>query len=424
MTPEYNSPEWHTLMAQVQQHHAERVRQNEAFKASLEGQSILKSLGHSAPIPTQYPLYEDSEPETLEPVPAQPTVTTRATLQTPTITLSSFDAAFQIALSTAEDQYFPYRQTLGDALYRFATVIRACALLYNTKAQSRAVLCAMLPFKFVAEFCGYSREYIYQQLRTTEAGTLFKRLIAFDAHVSSYKIIPKNAPEGADPVRAHDGTLFTTRPTPCAANNPPKAAHWDWTRAWRDMYSDVRDGRTVANAIQSMNAIAPRAERRTWNSSHTQATKANIKILQIAKDFFYLSLSSFNSLISVVSICEPERFEAVHDALNEPIPSTSDGRNMWVDRLAKRVYECVRDSKADDLNGWLARAWTIAKAVVYSVGPAREVFLEALWMVLSREVNGTVKNLGAYLNAVLKARGWESLEAECSKLRLGSSATA
>ena len=424
MTPEYNTPEWHTLMAQVQKLHAERVRQDQAFKASPEGQSILKSFGQSAaPIPTQYPLYDyqASEPETLEPVPAQSTVTARTTLQAPTITLNSFDAAFQIALETAQTQYFPYRQTLGEALYRFATVIRACALLYNTRAASRACLSAMLPFKFLAEFCGYSREYIYQQLRTSTGAALFKRLVSFDAHVSSYKILKAKAKDENDLVRAHDGTLFMTRPTPCSQHDRPRAAHWDWTRVWRDMYADVRDGRTVTRAIQAMNAIATRAERKEWGTSHTQASKAIKETLQIAKNFFYLSLTDFNSLINVNSICEPDAFQAVNDALNEPIPSTGDGRNMWVNKLANRIYTAVRDDSEADRKGWLARAWSIAKAVVYGVAPAREVFLEALWVVMSREVDGTIKNMGAYLNAILKARGWQSLEDETEKLHLGSS---
>ena len=418
MTPAPNTPEWFAMLEQIRLHTLERQRHNQAFKASPEGQAILNGRT-AAPTYHQTPLYDILEDEPV--IELHHPVIARATLQAPTITLSTFEAAFQIALETAERQYFPYREILGEALYRFATVIRACALLYNTKAQSRASLSAMLPFKFVAEFCGYSREYIYQQLRTHAGAATFKRLISWDAHVSSYKILRANAKDETDLVRAHDGTLFMTRPTLATQHDSPKAAHWDWTRAWRDMYADVRDGRTVTRAIQAMNAIAPRAERRLWSTSHTQTDKNIMLVMQIAKNFFYLSLTEFNSQINVSSICEPDAFQAVSHALNEPIPSTGDGRNMWVNRLANRIFEAVRDDSDADLKGWLARAWSIAKAVVYGVAPAREVFLEALWVVLSREQSGTVKNPGAYLNAVLKARGWQSLEDATAKLHLGSS---
>jgi hypothetical protein len=422
MTPTYNSPQWHAMLEQVRQHQNAARAKDQAYKAALKASNTPQT-------PPLFPLPDYEPPEPAPQIP-QPVTARATTLQAPTITLNQFDQAFTIALETAQTQYAPFRHILGDVLYSFATVLRAAALIHNPKANAKATLCTMLPFKLVAELVGYSREYIYKLIGAdTEAAKFFKRIIGWDAHVSSYWIGAVNADaqgaatQGAEPqakpARAHDGTLFTTRPLPSSDHSSPVARFWDWRREWRDLFADVRDGRTVTAAIEQLNAIAPRAERRTAWSSHTTTDK-NIKAtLQIAKNFFYLSLTAFNTFLSVSSVCEPDKFHAVHDALVTPIPTTTDGRTAWAKNLATRVYQCVGDSKPDDMNGWLARAWTIAKSVVFGVGPAREVFLEALWVVLERSVSGTVKNLGAYFNSILKARGWESLEDATADLHLG-----
>jgi hypothetical protein len=296
--------------------------------------------------------------------------------------------------------------------------------MFNSKAKAQATLCAMLPFRFIAEWIGYSREYLYKRLREdSEASKLFKRLIGFDAHVSSYFLPKKDSPD--ETVRAFDGTLFATRATPTIhAKDIPRAAGWDWKREWRNLHSDVSNGRTVQQAIEQLNKLCPRAERRNTISSHTQSSKAVKAVFEIVKNFFYLSSTAFNTEINVNTVCEPDGFRAVQDAISEPVPNNGLGRSAWVQRLANSVYQCVGDSTERDMNGWLARAWTVAKAVVYDIGQAREVFLEALYTVLHQSTAGKVRNLGAYLNSVLKSRGWEMLEEATADVFIGAARTA
>ena len=334
----------------------------------------------------------------------------------------TFTQAFQAAERIALEQFEPFRADLR-SLFDLAVTVRACCLMFNPKALPRATLCAMVPLRFLIEALdGRSSSYIYRLLRNSKEGAFFKRLISFDAHISDHWITAKKGATKDQPARATNGTLFCSRPLPLPEGESPVPRYWDWRRHWRDLSADVRDGRTVSAVLAALSTARAALKEQ---GSDTQADKGKMLVIQSLKNFYYLSSTEFYTSKSVAIVCEPEKFACVQDALELPVPSSFDGRQAWVERIASLLYSAVHDTKLQDKQGWLAVAWTAAKALVFDAGRPAQIILEALYTTLNAQFEGReIRNLGAYTRKLMNEGGWTDLERVTDGLKLGRSAQA
>ncbi len=432
MTPAPNTPEWQSMLEQLKAHHLERQKADKAYQAQLKQAPLFTlptRLNPEALNRIKANLNPDL-PDEEEPIKAVqqrltifPSIERRDLRPDLTASVDKFSQAWSVARGHALAQYTQYYQDLG-CLFELAVLLRTVTLMWNPKAASQATLCGVLPFNVAAYCCGWSREHAYRLIRTKPEGQFFKRLIGCEAWVSDYWIGASGATD-SEAARATGGTIYTTRTTPMPTGQSPRPRSYDFKRTWRDMHLDVEAGRTASLLLEQAktNQAKQRDTATDDQMSHTKRNKDNMLFIMLIKNFFYLSLPAFTTEKIVVNVCDLESLNAVSDALESPIPTRYQGRVSWVNRIANQISQALNDHHSRD--GWLAVAWTAAKAIVYHGIDAQKLLMEALVATMAQQAeSGKVRNMGAYARKLLNDSDWQKLEAITKDLHLGKPAMA
>ncbi len=434
MTPAPNTPEWQAMLEQVRQHQNAARAKDQAYKAQLKAQNQLFPQPQARPainpqflesikanLRTDLPDEETPTSAVQQKLTIFPSIERRDLRPDLTMNVDKFSQAWSMARGRALEQYSQYHKELG-CLFDLAVLLRTVTLMWNTKAKSNAILCGVLPFNVAAYLCGWSREHTYRLIRTKPEGEFFKRLIGCEAWVSDYWIASSGAAD-SEAARATGGTIYTTHPTPLPLGKSPRPRGADFKRVWRDMGKDIEAGRTASLLLEQaktrkVNATDTADFASHGDKSHTKRNKSNMSNILLIKQFFYLSLPVFSIEKIVVNVCDLESLNAVNDALEEPIPTRYRGRVAWVDRIANAISQALNDHHS--VEGWLAVAWTAAKAIVYHGIDAQKLIMEALvGTLVQQSSSGKVRNMGAYARKLLNGLDWQKLEKITEDLHLG-----
>jgi hypothetical protein len=333
-------------------------------------------------------------------------------------------------------QYKPFEAQLGKA-YRIAVQVRALALLSNPHADPRAILPVFIPsIAALAHDLEWSESYVFRILAGKTPGSRrterrFKRSGAWreeskNADLESVmtwrtwwtdwackQAAPsKRFPEGGRRT-IRGGTVFYTRPQP-SSDGLPKAVPAEWLKqAWRDLERDVSLDRT-ARAIRAGTVVA-----KSCSVSKDTAEKGRGGLVN---QYCYSSLTQFSTATPGVEMdAELEghgEIYAVLDVLSSDLERGHDSRTKYVDGLANRICQCLRDSRS--LSFWRKTLWTLLKARIYGITGALEIVHGALWEVLiASSDNALIRRPGALAVAAMQRNGWLEVEEAVAGLHAG-----
>ncbi len=339
-------------------------------------------------------------------------------------------------LELAEAQYKPFEAQLGRA-YRIAVQVRALALYSNPHAQPHAMLPVFIPsIAALAHDLGWSESYVFRILAGKNPGSRrtsyrFKRsgqwreecknadlelLMTWRPWLTDWACKaagPSNRfPEGGRRT-VKGGTVFYTRPHP-SSNGVPRAVPAEWLeKEWRDLESDVSHQRT-AKAIRTRDP-----EEVSCSVSKSTSDKTGGGIVRQYCQFSLTRFSTPTPGATMDAELEPRaRIYAVLDMLSSDVERGHDARTNYVDGLARRICQVLRDSRWLDF--WRKTLWTLLKARIYGVGGALEIVQGALWEVLiASSDNAKLKRPGALAVALMKRNGWLEVEAAVAGLYAG-----